>query len=70
MAPIVRSHEGERELIMMRWGLPGPPAFGGQPVTNIRNTKSPHWRRWLAPTCRCLVPVSRPRLACRCLFSI
>jgi putative SOS response-associated peptidase YedK len=25
-------------------------------VTNVRNTASPHWRRWLAPECRCVVP--------------
>jgi putative SOS response-associated peptidase YedK len=25
-------------------------------VTNIRNTSSPHWRRWLSPASRCLVP--------------
>lgn len=25
-------------------------------VTNIRNVKSPHWRRWLGPAHRCLVP--------------
>ena len=25
-------------------------------VTNIRNVKSPHWRRWLGSECRCLVP--------------
>jgi putative SOS response-associated peptidase YedK len=25
-------------------------------VTNIRNVKSPHWRRWLGPENRCLVP--------------
>ena len=25
-------------------------------ITNIRNTASPHWRRWLAPPYRCLVP--------------
>jgi len=28
-------------------GMPGPPQFGGQPVTNIRNVASPHWRGWL-----------------------
>jgi putative SOS response-associated peptidase YedK len=28
----------------MRWGMPPPPKFGGPPVTNIRNTASPHWR--------------------------
>jgi hypothetical protein len=25
-------------------------------VTNVRNTASPHWRRWLGPSSRCLVP--------------
>lgn len=25
-------------------------------VTNIRNTASPHWRRWLGVESRCLVP--------------
>jgi putative SOS response-associated peptidase YedK len=39
-APIVRNGaDGERELAMARWGMPGPPQFGGQPVTNIRNLK-------------------------------
>jgi len=41
---------------MMRWGMPPPPNFGGPPVTNIRNTSSPHWRGWLKPENRCLVP--------------
>ena len=58
IAPIVRVADGERQLEMMRWGMPGPPALGGAPVTNIRNTKSPHWRRWLGPESRCLVPVT------------
>jgi putative SOS response-associated peptidase YedK len=47
---------GERELIMMRLGMPPPPRAGGFPVTNIRNTTSPHWRAWLKPESRCLVP--------------
>lgn len=56
-APIVRTAEdGERELAMARWGMPGPPQFGGAPVTNIRNVASPHWRRWTGPANRCLVP--------------
>jgi putative SOS response-associated peptidase YedK len=42
----------------MRWGMPPPPKFGGPPVTNIRNTSSPHWRGWLKPQSRCLVPAS------------
>jgi len=31
-------------------------APGGPPVTNIRNTSSPHWRGSLKPENRCLVP--------------
>ena len=56
-APIVRNAPGGvRELAMARWGMPGPPQFGGAPITNIRNAKSPHWRRWLQPASRCVVP--------------
>jgi len=59
MAPIIRvASDGERELVMARWGMPGPPQFGGQPVTNIRNVKSPHWRRWLGKGSRCVVPAT------------
>jgi putative SOS response-associated peptidase YedK len=53
-APVVRSHDSQRELIKMRWGMPPPPKFGGSPVTNIRNMFSPHWRGWLRPENRCL----------------
>ncbi|WP_188519610.1 SOS response-associated peptidase [Alsobacter metallidurans] len=57
MAPVVRNApDGARELATLRWGMPCPPAYGGQPVTNIRNTKSPHWRAWLKQANRCLVP--------------
>jgi putative SOS response-associated peptidase YedK len=57
-APVIRNtDEGEgRELTMMRWGMPPPPRTGGPPVINIRNTSSPHWRGWLTPGHRCLVP--------------
>jgi len=61
-APIVRTgSDGVRELVMARWGMPSP-AFALQGrkvdkgVTNIRNTGSPHWRRWTGPASRCLVP--------------
>lgn len=57
-APLVRNVGTDRELTMMRWGMPPPPKFGGPPVTNIRNTSSPHWRGWLKPENRCLVPVN------------
>jgi putative SOS response-associated peptidase YedK len=39
-------------------GHAAPPRAGGQPVTNIRNTSSPHWRGWLKPENRCLVPAN------------
>jgi putative SOS response-associated peptidase YedK len=45
-------------MTMMRWGMPPPPRTGGFPVTNIRNTTSPHWRGWLKPESRCLVPAN------------
>jgi putative SOS response-associated peptidase YedK len=55
-APILRKGPaGERELVMARWGMPGQPQFGGAPITNIRNTRSAHWRGWLS-TKRCVVP--------------
>ncbi|MGJ5075508.1 SOS response-associated peptidase [Bradyrhizobium oligotrophicum] len=55
-APVVRGNDDDRELVLMRWGTPPPPRTGGPPVTNIRNTASPHWRGWLKPENRCLVP--------------
>jgi putative SOS response-associated peptidase YedK len=59
MAPIVcNGTDGERELVMARWGMPGPLQFGGQPVTNIRNVSSPHWRGWLGTRNRCLIPAT------------
>ncbi|KQP27486.1 SOS response-associated peptidase [Methylobacterium sp. Leaf100] len=58
-APIVRvDADGQRVMEMFRWGIPGPKQFGEHPVTNVRNVKSPHWRPWLKPEFRCLVPVS------------
>ena len=58
-APVVRrGADGERELVMARWGMPGPPQFGGQPVTNIRNVASPHWRGWLSARNRCVAPAT------------
>jgi putative SOS response-associated peptidase YedK len=56
-APVVRGAGDERELLTMHWGMPNPPQFGGY-NTNIRNVASPHWRRWMKPESRCLVPVT------------
>jgi putative SOS response-associated peptidase YedK len=58
-APIVRNGvDGERELVIARWSMPGPPQYGGQLVTNIRNVSSPHWRGWLGAKNRCIVPAT------------
>jgi putative SOS response-associated peptidase YedK len=57
-APVVRKAGDEQEMVLMRWGMPPPPKIGGPPVTNIRNTSSPHWRMWLKPENRCLVPAN------------
>jgi SOS response associated peptidase (SRAP) len=59
MAPIVRTaSDGERELVLMRWGFPPPPNLGKAPVTNVRNLKSPYWRGFLKAEWRCLVPAT------------
>jgi putative SOS response-associated peptidase YedK len=57
-APVVRNAGTDREMVMMRWAMPPPPRAGGFPVTNIRNASSPHWRGWLRPENRCLVPAN------------
>ena len=53
-APVVRNTDGGLEMAIVRWGHVA--RAGGPPVTNIRNTSSPHWRGWLKPENRCLVP--------------
>lgn len=54
-APVIRNAEGDTDLTLMRWGMPPPARVGGPPVTNIRDI-SPHWRGWLKPENRRLVP--------------
>ncbi len=61
-APIVRNGTAGLDMVMARWGMPTPQQFligkkTDRGVTNIRNTGSPHWRRWLGPAHRCLVPM-------------
>ena len=61
MAPIARNNQGTRELAMARWGMPLPvfalKRRNSDPgITNVRNVKSPHWRRWLGVESRYLVP--------------
>ena len=57
-APVIRNTDNGTEIAMMRWGMPPPPRIPSPPVTNIRNTSSPHGRGWLKPENRCLVPFS------------
>ena len=62
LAPIIRHGTDDLELVRARWGMPSPPQFlktqRDPGVTNVRNTGSPHWRRWLGPQHRCLVPLT------------
>lgn len=64
MAPVVANSDEGIVLKKMRWGMPSPQfALKGKNydrgVTNVRNTKSPHWRRWLGVKNRCVVPFTR-----------
>lgn len=71
LAPILRNNGGQRELAMARWGMPSPAfALKGRSsdpgITNVRNTSSPHWKRWLSIEHRCVVPFtsfSEPELS-------
>jgi len=59
---VIRDEDGSDKVHFARWGMPSPQfALEGKKtdpgVTNIRNTASPHWRRWLGPANRCLVPM-------------
>ncbi len=57
MAPVVRvGADGNRELFMARWGMPGPLQYGAAPVTNIRNVQQPS----LARMARQAKPLPRP----------
>jgi hypothetical protein len=61
--PIIRHDTaGGLELVMARWGMPSPAEIlktqRDLGVYNVRNLRSPRWRRWLGPVSRCLVPVT------------
>lgn len=64
LGPIITANAHGHSLQRARWGLPSPAQFHSpsgidRGVTNIRNTASAHWRRWLAPPNRCLVPFTK-----------
>ncbi|MEL6931571.1 MAG: SOS response-associated peptidase [Pseudomonadota bacterium] len=60
-APVIANTQDGRASTLMRWCMPSP-AFAlknrktDSGITNIRNTSSPHWRRWLGVSNRCVVP--------------
>ena len=61
LAPVVVQAGSGLRLDRARWGLPTPQTYlvgkrTDPGVTNLRNTASPHWQRWLGPAQRCLVP--------------
>ena len=58
-APVIRTVNGGRDMMMMRWRFP-PARFSKNPapVTNARYLDKPYWSEWLLPANRCLVPVS------------
>jgi putative SOS response-associated peptidase YedK len=60
IAPVVmtRPNDGQRELLLMRWGFPSPAVKAPTLMTNIRNTASAWWRPYLRSQHRCLVPVT------------
>ena len=63
MAPIVTRSGDDHVLRNARWGLPSPQKYHSKSgidrgVTNVRNTGSPHWRRWQGSDNRCLVPLT------------
>ncbi|MCJ1901470.1 SOS response-associated peptidase family protein [Paracoccus versutus] len=63
-APVVRNIGGGRQLTRLTWGMPTPVEYlksSDAPdtgVTNIRNTASPWWRKWLGVEHRCVVPAT------------
>jgi len=57
-APVVRNVGTGREMVMMRWGMPPPPRAGGFPSRISATPLHQHWRGWLKPESRCLVPAN------------
>src|SRR5258707_12616585 len=51
MAPVVRVNEGERELTMMRWGMPNPPQHPPTSATPGRRTGGDGLRRKAEASC-------------------
>ncbi|WP_421088574.1 hypothetical protein [Pseudochrobactrum sp. MP213Fo] len=50
------------DLGLSCWGMPTPSIYmkgeADKGITNVRNTSSRHWQRWLGVANRCLVPAT------------
>lgn len=61
-APVVRNNIDGPELAICHWGMPTPEIYQkgkvDMGITNIRNTASQYWKRWLSVEHRCLVPAT------------
>lgn len=63
LAPVVRTDaDGAREVVPLLWGMPTPPdrmkGKADSGTTNIRNPQFAHWRPFLGPENRCVVPAT------------
>ena len=59
IAPVIRNGPGERELALLRWGLPPPIPVPGRPLAMmVRNAALGFWRPWMGVGHRCLVPAT------------
>jgi hypothetical protein len=57
-------HRWQARARMTRWGMPGPPRYGGAPVTNIRNLTACIGDDGSAGTTGVLPPVRRLHVRC------
>jgi len=55
---VVRNDQGEREMVLMRWGMRPPPRTGGAAGHQHPPHVFTHWRGWLKLENRCLVPAN------------
>ena len=59
LAPIARiGADGERELVLARWGIPFAAPVRKVPITRIRYVRSQRWRPFLGLPNRCVIPAT------------
>ena len=59
-APVIRNAGDDREMVLMRWGMPPPSTKPGPPITNIRNTSSRTLARLAQQACEPLLGAVQP----------